>query len=423
MPSESVHLVGHIIDSLTLSKVLDTVLMHDGAYEVARFQMGRTKEEPSSAEIVVTAGDADTLERILHEIGRHGAVRVSPQDARCVAAPANGVFPDGFYSTTNLDTAVYLGGRWIAVEDIEMDCGIVCSSDGESDRARCIPIGDVRVGDRIVVGDTGVRVTPLPRVEPDSAFHFMGSGVSSERPKEIVVAAVARAMQESRARQERILFVGGPAIVHTGAGRCLEQLIRAGWIDVLFAGNALATHDIESALYGTSLGVNLSTGISDAHGHEHHLRAINAIRAAGGIQAAVHNGTLTRGVMHACVQAGVEVVLAGSIRDDGPMPEVITDTMEAQKAMRAAIRGVGIAVMVATTLHSVATGNLLRASITTICVDSDADTVIKLLDRGTHQAYGLVTDCEFFLKELTTQLGIPPPDTGAQPTIATNPTS
>lgn len=406
MVSETVILEGHIIDSLTLSRVLDTVLVLDGAYEVASFFMGRTKGEPSRAEIVVTAPDGPTLERILHDIGQLGAVRSAPTPVRLEPAPADGVFPEGFYSTTNLDTDIYAYGRWIPVRYIEMDCGIVVRDEPDGPTAWCVPIGSIVRGDRVVVGDTGVRVKPLPRIEPSSAFHFMGSGVSSERRKEIVVAAVARAMRETRESGKRILLVGGPAIIHTGAGQYLEALIRAGWVDVLFAGNALATHDIEHALYGTSLGVDMRTGLAAAHGHEHHLRAINAIRRAGGMAEAVRQGVLKSGVMHACVQRGIKVVLAGSIRDDGPLPEVITDTVAAQQAMREAVRDVGIAIMVATTLHSVATGNLLPATVTTICVDNAADTVIKLMDRGTHQAFGLVTDCEFFLKELAAQMGL-----------------
>jgi lysine-ketoglutarate reductase/saccharopine dehydrogenase-like protein (TIGR00300 family) len=232
----------------------------------------------------------------------------------------------------------------------------------------------------------------------------MGSEVSSERPKELIITGLAEAMRKAKEKGLKTLFVGGPAIIHTGAARHLEALISSGWIDVLFAGNALATHDIERALYGTSLGVELTTGAPTAHGHEHHLRTINTIRAAGGIRQAVEKGILTCGIMCACIRNNVDFILAGSIRDDGPLPDVITDSVRAQDAMRESVRGVGIAIMVATTLHSVATGNLLPASVQTICVDSDADTVIKLMDRGSHQAFGLVTDCEFFLKELSLQL-------------------
>lgn len=405
MVSETVYLDGHIVDSLTLSKVLDLILQHGGTYEIGRFQIGATRADASRAEISVRAPDAEQLDRILHIIGQHGATRPT-EEAQWLPAPAHGAFPDGFYATTNLETLVRLGGHWVPVEPIEMDCGIVLAEGPAGASARSVPIHRVRKGDRVVVGDPGVRVVPLPPGDPTSVFSFMGSDVSTERPKELVVAEVARRIREVRAAGRKVLFVGGPAIVHTGASRSLEHLIREGWIDVLFAGNALATHDIERALFGTSLGVELDTGTPAAHGHEHHLRAINAIRLAGGIRPAVEQALLTRGIMHACVERGVPYVLAGSIRDDGPLPDVITDSVVAQDRMRAYIPGVGIAIMVATTLHSVATGNLLPASVTTLCVDSDADTVIKLMDRGSHQAFGLVTDCEFFLKELAARLAV-----------------
>jgi lysine-ketoglutarate reductase/saccharopine dehydrogenase-like protein (TIGR00300 family) len=403
MPHETVSLDGHIVDSLTLSKVLDLVLLHGGTYEISKFHIGATRSDSSHAEITVTAESADQLESILHLIGQHGAARKS-QPALFEPAPMNGVFPDGFYSTTNLESFVRLPDQWIPVQNTEMDCAIVRRVSGKDCSAHCIPLHRVRKGDMIVVGDQGVRVTPPARSDPSDLFSFMGSEVSSERPKELIVEAVVEAMKETHAQGKRILLVGGPAIIHTGAARHLEAIIEGGWIDVLFAGNALATHDIEQSLFGTSLGVDLKTGTPTAHGHEHHLRAINAIRKAGSIKTAVESGLLKSGIMHACVKKNVDFVLAGSIRDDGPLPDVITDSVRAQDAMREQVRNVGVAIMVATTLHSVATGNLLPATVKTICVDSDADTVIKLMDRGTHQAFGLVTDCEFFVKELARRL-------------------
>ena len=403
MPAETIRLDGHIIDSLTLSKVLDIILRDGGQYRIARFHVGETRTDSSHAEIVVSAPDTTTLEHILHLVQQHGALRAGGE-AHTEPAPANGVFPEGFYATTNLETSVRTAGEWRHVENIEMDCGIVLEGEGSTIAARCMPMHRVRQGEKVVAGDSGVRVTPVERADPTDAFSFMGSDVSTERPKELIVAAIASAMQESRKAGRKILFVGGPAILHTNAGRYLEAIIKAGWIDILFAGNALATHDIERALYGTSLGVELTTGAPVAHGHEHHLRAINTIRGIGGIAKAVESGILKSGIMNACVTTKTKFVLAGSIRDDGPLPDVITDSVAAQDAMREGVRGVGVALLVATTLHSVAAGNLLPASVRTVCVDSDADTVIKLMDRGTHQAFGLVTDCEFFLKELAARL-------------------
>jgi lysine-ketoglutarate reductase/saccharopine dehydrogenase-like protein (TIGR00300 family) len=403
MYTELITLDGHIIDSLTLSKVLDILVAEGVDYEIREFRIGKSREETSHAEILVRAPSEEQLQRALHEVQQHGAV-ISQDNARVQPAPQDGVFPDGFYSTTNLETFVRIEGIWVPVERIEMDCGIRVRRTDTGWRAECVPLHWARKGDLFVVGNAGVRVTPMPRREAESVFHFMGSEVSIEKPKTRIVQAVARAVRDTKTRGQKVLFVGGPAIVHTGAAPYLERMIRAGWIDVLFAGNALATHDIERALYGTSLGVALDTGVPETHGHEHHLRAINTIRAAGGIRAAVERGILKSGIMHACVVAGVHFVLAGSIRDDGPLPDVITDVVQAQDAMRDAVRGVGLALMVATTLHSIATGNLLPASVTTFCVDANADTVIKLTDRGSHQAFGIVTDCAFFLKELATQL-------------------
>ncbi len=400
MPSEVVRLEGHIIDSLTLSKVLDIILREGGEYHIQRFVMGATRSDSSHADIEVSAPDTATLDKILHMTQQHGVQR-STGEVNLVPAPKDGVLPEGFYSTTNLPTRIRISAAWKPVDPIEMDCAIVVKSD---DYVECLPMHRVNKGDRVVVGDQGVHVTPVERRDPDDAFGFMGSEVSTERPKALVVAAIVQAMLDARAQGGRILFVGGPAILHTGAGRFLEAIIKAGWIDVLFAGNALATHDIERALFGTSLGVEIATGNSMAHGHENHLRAINRVRGCGSIRAAVEEGVLTSGIMHACITTNTDYVLAGSIRDDGPLPDVITDVIKAQDAMRSQVKGVAVALMVATTLHSVATGNLLPASVRTLCVDSDADSVIKLMDRGTHQAFGIVTDCEFFLKELAARL-------------------
>jgi len=211
-------------------------------------------------------------------------------------------------------------------------------------------------------------------------------------------------MREVRAAGKKILWVGGPAVVHTGAAPAMVALVRAGFVDIVFAGNALATHDIESALFGTSLGVDLAKGSGVPHGHEHHIRAINTIRRCGSIAGAVEQGVLTSGVMHAVVKAGKRFVLVGSVRDDGPLPDVYTDVLEGQRAMRAELGGVGFALMVATMLHSIATGNLLPASVPLVCVDINPATVTKLSDRGSAQATGIVTDVGLFLEQLAMEL-------------------
>jgi len=326
--------------------------------------------------------------------------RDEPVDAELVVADLDGVFPEGFYATTNFPTEVRIGGAWHAVPHLEMDVGLVVR-DGTG---HATPMHRVRVGDAVVVGQAGVRVVTAPSAGEGDAFRFMSSGVSTERPKARMIAEVAAAMKAARAAGQRILFVGGPAIVHSGSAPRLEALVRAGWIDALFAGNALAAHDIEAAMYGTSLGVDLARGAGVPHGHEHHLRAINRVRRAGSIARAVEEGLISRGIMHACVTTKTAFVLAGSIRDDGPLPDVVTDVVQAVDRMRELARGAGVAIVVATTLHGVATGNLLPAGVATFCVDTSADTVIKLVDRGTHQAVGIVTDCEYFLSELARAL-------------------
>jgi lysine-ketoglutarate reductase/saccharopine dehydrogenase-like protein (TIGR00300 family) len=400
--SEEVEVRGHIVDSLLLPKILDRILLMGGTFEIRECRIGVRRSDPSYARIAIMADRSDVLDSILGDLIEHGASPVHPEDARTVAADIDGAFPEGFYSTTNQPTQVRLHGHWIAVADQEMDCGIVV--DRATAGAHCIPMNRVKAGMSIVVGHAGVRVLPVQRSREVGMFGFMGSTVSSEKPKSISMRGVVEAIGSTRSEGKKVLLVGGPAIVHTGSAGHVARLIKEHWIQVLFAGNALATHDIEQALYGTSLGVSLAHGEPIEHGHEHHLRAINTIRRLGGIAQAVEKGILTSGIMYECVKAGIDVVLAGSIRDDGPLPEVITDTLVAQDRMRAAIKDVGFALLIATALHSIATGNLLPAWVKVVCVDINPATVTKLSDRGTFQTIGLVTDVEPFLRSLAAEL-------------------
>jgi lysine-ketoglutarate reductase/saccharopine dehydrogenase-like protein (TIGR00300 family) len=400
MVSEIVELKGHIIDSLSLPRVLDAILSHRGDFEFEDVSIGRTRTEQSRVRIRVRAPDAETLEEVLVYIEREGANRLDQGDAALAPAPAYGVLPDRFYATTNLPTRVRVEGSWIQVEQIEMDCGIVI----REGRAVTTPMNRARKGDMIVVGHEGVRVEARPRAREAGVFEFMTSAVSSEKPKAAMVAAVARMIGETRRAGRKVLLVAGPAIVHAGSTEAVARMIKSGCIDVLFAGNALPLHDIEAAIYGTSLGISVEEGKPAAEGHEHHLRAVNTMRAVGSIAEAVRQGIVTRGIMYECVQAGVPYVLAGSIRDDGPLPDVITDTLAAQDAMREHIPGLGLALMVATTLHSVATGNLLPAEVEVVAVDINPAVVTKLADRGTSQAIGVVTDAALFMLELVRAL-------------------
>jgi lysine-ketoglutarate reductase/saccharopine dehydrogenase-like protein (TIGR00300 family) len=399
---EEVEVRGHIIDSLILPKILDSIAGSGGSFKIKEIMIGQGRNDPSRALLEVRADDEQVLQKILAQIADHGAVPTEVRDCRLVAADIAGAFPEDFYSTTNQRTEVRVAGHWLEVADQEMDCAIVV--DVPAMAARCLAMADTRVGDRIVVSHAGVRVFPEERSRGPQTFEFMGSNVSTEKPKNVAIRQIARQLAENRAAGGRTAIVAGPAVIHTGSGEFLEQIIRMGYVNLLLAGNALATHDIEQALFGTSLGVYLDRGILAESGHAHHLRAINRIRRLGGIRPAVEKGELRAGVMFECVRHGVDYLLAGSIRDDGPLPDVVTDVLVAQQLMREKLRGVSFCLMVATTLHSIAVGNLLPSWVRVVCVDINPSTAIKLADRGTFQTVSLVTDVAPFLRALVEEL-------------------
>lgn len=402
--AEEIVLEGHIIDSWVLPRVFDTIMDLGGEFEVTEMRVGRHKGETSFARMHVFADQEAQLQDIIAALQSYGAELVSSGDVQTAPAPCDGALPDNFYSTTNLPTQVRIKGHWVDVEGTEMDLAIVV--DREAVRAVPRPMAQVQAGDDVVVGHAGIRVIPLARARTGDAFSFMLSTVSSERPKKLAIADIAREMRAVRDRGGRILFVAGPAIVHSGAALHLAALIREGFVHALFGGNAIAVHDIESTLYGTSLGVNLADGLPVEGGHRNHMQAINAVCRAGSIDALVESGQLRSGIMYEALRADIDVVLAGSIRDDGPLPGVITDSILAQQRMREAVQGLDLAIMVATMLHSIATGNLLPARVKTVIVDINPAVVTKLADRGTFQAVGLVTDAELFLRELAKVLGL-----------------
>jgi lysine-ketoglutarate reductase/saccharopine dehydrogenase-like protein (TIGR00300 family) len=396
--SEEVTLEGHIIDSWTLPRAFDTIMDMGGSFDVLEIQVGRAKDEVSFARLKVQAATDKKLESILVALQSFGAVLASRDDVAYLPAPANGVLPPDFYSTTHLPTQVRLTGRWVNVQNTEMDLAIVVSP--AYSEAHMIPSSAVCQGELVVVGHDGIRILPPQRSREREIFSFMGSNVSSEHPKRLVILEIAKQMREIRSRGGKILIVAGPAIVHSGAGPHLAKMIRDGYVQVLFGGNAIATHDVESVLFGTSLGVCLHNGRPVPGGHRNHMAAINAIRTVGSLREAVESGVLHEGIMYECIQNNVDVVLAGSVRDDGPMPDVITDTAKAQVRMRSALEGVEMVLMIATMLHSIATGNMLKASVKVVAVDINPAVVTKLADRGTFQALGLVTDAELFVREL-----------------------
>jgi lysine-ketoglutarate reductase/saccharopine dehydrogenase-like protein (TIGR00300 family) len=391
-------LTGHIIDSMMLPQIMDMVMDLGGNFTIEELRVGQHKNDTSLCRMEVVADSPELLDRIVQRARALGASAESEQPVAVKAVEQEGVFPEGFYSTSNLPTEVLIDGQWAPVENIEMDAAIAV--DREAKRAWCIVFQDAKLGMDVVIGYQGVRVTPLERSRQTEIFSFMSSEVSAEKPKKVLIGGVADEMRQIHEAGGRILVVAGPAVVHTGAGRYLSRLIELGFVQVLFAGNALAVHDVESALFGTALGVNVESGLAIQHGHENHMRAINRVRAAGGLRQMVETGQLKSGVMKSAIDHGVDIVLAGSVRDDGPLPDVITDMVEAQKRMRSSLRGVRLALMLSTMLHSIATGNMLPAGVRTVCVDINPAVVTKLADRGSWQSIGLVTDVESFLREL-----------------------
>jgi lysine-ketoglutarate reductase/saccharopine dehydrogenase-like protein (TIGR00300 family) len=399
MFSETVVLRGHIIDSLILPKVLDQILTQGGEFKIGEIRIGQNRVDQSYARIEVSAPTHEALDNIVLRLRQHGAEIVEKADVQLAPAPADGVFPKDFYVTTNEQTFITLDGAEIEVHPALMDCAVVV--DRAARRATARKFHEVNRGMEIVVGHQGIKVVPVQRSTAHTdVFEFMSTNISLEKPKSGVIREMATELQRARTEGGKILVVAGPAIVHSGAVPHLEKLIELGFVDLLFGGNALALHDIENALFGTSLGINLERGSLAERGHENQMRAINAIREAGSISGAVETGTLNSGIMAACVRHGVEFVLAGSIRDDGPLPEVISDTLEAQNAMRGKLTGVTTALMMGTMLHSMAVANLLPASVKTLCVDVNPVAVSRLTERSTFQSLGLVSDLEPFLREL-----------------------
>ena len=391
---------GHLIDSNILNGIFDKVIERGGAFEVLNFSIGRTNDEFSRISLKVSAPTAAGLQRLVEDLMQLGCNPVQERDAIVRVADRPGCVPDDFYSTTNMRTHVRVGGRWLEVERQRMDAVIVI----EGEHAVCRKLREVRPGDAVVCGLEGIRVTPEFRERDRADFAFMSNEISSERRVEASVGRIAALMRDARARGRRIVFVAGPVVVHTGGATYFTELIRQGWVDVVLAGNALAVHDAELALFGTSLGVDLEAGVPVQGGHRHHMRAINAINRAGGIKPAVDTGVLTSGVMVECVRAGVEFVLAGSIRDDGPIADTITDIAVAQDRYADVLASAGLVIVLSTMLHGIGVGNMLPAWIPVVCVDINPAVVTKLSDRGSSQTIGLVTDVGLFLHQLAKKL-------------------
>lgn len=392
---------GHLIDSMILTKIFDVIMDLDGEFQVQEFKVGKRKKDESYAKLLIQGKSQKHLDEILESVYREGATSKIQQKITLKQAPKDMVMPDNFYSTTNNRTDVFHKGKWIKVENMMMDKCIVV----KGQRAWCSPIREIKKGDMIIVGENGIRITPPERPrEGVNLFQFMGSNSSSERPTQHIARKVAHDIYKTKKEKGKIVLVGGPAIVHTGASDSIATLIRLGFIDGVLAGNALAVHDIEYSTLGTSLGMNVQNGTLAVRGHRNHMQAINSVFKAGSISKMVSNGTLKKGIMYECVKRKIPFVLAGSLRDDGPLPDVMTDMIAAQKKYKEILKNAKMVIMISTMLHSIATGNMLPAEVKVIVVDINQPTVTKLMDRGTWQALGIVSDVGAFLPLVTQEI-------------------
>lgn len=390
---EVVEAEGHLIDSQLMEQIFDTVVEYGGRFEVDQFRIGKTNSDPSYLRLKVDAPSYEQMEKMLQQLLGFGCSPVDSADVVLSTVECDRCAPDDFYSTTNHRTLVRLNQRWTEVRNQRMDALIVVDEQG----AVCRRLRDIRAGDRVVVGMRGIRVMPEGKERDRLAFAFMSNGVSSERRVETAVRQTAALMRQVREQGKKIVVVAGPVVVHTGGGTGLASLIRGGWVDAVLSGNALGVHDVEAALLGTSLGLRLTDGRQDEHGHRNHMRAINAIYKAGNIRKAVEAGKLTKGILYECVKAGVPFVLAGSLRDDGPLPDTITDMNIAQDAYAEQIRGAGLIIALGSMLHAIATGNMTPGWVKIVCVDINPAVATKVSDRGTGQAVGVVADVGLFL--------------------------
>jgi len=399
--AQEIEVQGHLIDSSILTKIFDKIMDLQGEFQVQEIKIGEKKGDTSFARLLITGKNQKQLDEILETVYRLGAVSKIQKEITLKKSPKNCVMPDNFYSTTNNHTNVFHKGRWIPVENMMMDKCIVV----KSRRAFCVPVRDVKKDDLIIVGESGVKITPPERPrEGVNVFEFMGSSSSSERPTQHIAKKVADDIYNTKKKGGKIVIVGGPAIVHTGADDAVSELIRSGYIDGVLAGNALAVHDIEYATLGTSLGMNVHDATLAYHGHRNHMDTINAVFKAGSIANMVKTKKLTKGIMYECVKRNVPFVLAGSIRDDGPLPDVITDVAQAQREYKKILKDASMVIMISTMLHSIATGNMLPANVKVIVVDISQPTVTKLMDRGTWQALGIVSDVGAFLPMVVQQI-------------------
>lgn len=407
IPSRVIHLEGHLLDSGLVNRVLDTIVESGGSFQVLQFNLGEQRQSPSQADIRVMAPDAEVMDAIMAQLITLGAILPPSEvcDATLETVTQAGVAPDDFYVTTIYPTEVRVGGEWVRVQNQRMDGAIVVRSTPEGTVAECRILRDLQVGDRVVVGVEGIRTIRKTESQRNTQeFTFMGSGVSSERRVELVVEQIAWELRRIRDQGGKVIVVAGPVVIHTGGGEHLAKLIREGYVQGLLGGNAIAVHDMEQAIMGTSLGVDMQRGVPVRGGHRHHLKVINTIRRCGSIANAVAQGILTSGVMYECIKNNVPFVLAGSIRDDGPLPDTIMDLIAAQREYARLIQGANMILMLSSMLHSIGVGNMTPAGVKLVCVDINPAVVTKLADRGSVESVGVVTDVGLFLSLMVQQL-------------------
>jgi len=399
--SKIIEVKGHLIDSLVLTKIFDSVMDLEGKFEVMKISVGKLKTDESYAKLKIIGKNNAHLNEIITALHREGATTKTQKNCKTKTATRNMVFPDKFYSTTNNHTSIYHNNKWINVDNMMMDKCIIV----KGNKATCVPIREVRKGDKVLIGEDGIKVsTPERPREGMNVFQFMGSGSSSERPTQHIARKVAEDIMKTKKQGGKIILVGGPAIVHTGASDAVAMMIKSGHINAVLAGNALAVHDVEYATLGTSLGMRVKDGTLAVRGHRNHMDAINSVFKAGSLKKMVQQKKLTRGIMYECIKNKIPFVLAGSLRDDGPLPDVITDIAESQREYKKVLKGASMVIMVSTMLHSIATGNMLPANVKVIVIDINQPTVTKLMDRGTWQALGIVTDVGAFLPMVANQI-------------------
>jgi len=397
---EVVEAQGHLIDSHIMEEIFDKVVEYNGRFEVEEFRIGRTNDDPTYLRLKVETPTAEEMDRLLSQLLGLGCSPVDSGDAQLKTVERDRCAPEDFYSTTNHRTLVKLGSQWVEAQNQRMDALIVVNGGV----AVCRRLRDVKAGDQVVSGMRGIRVVPEAKERDRHSFSFMSNEISSERQAETAVRQTAALIERVREQGLKVVVVAGPVCVHTGGTRGLSKLIREGFVDVLLSGNALGVHDVESALLGTSLGIRMADGRQEEHGHRNHMRAINAIYHCGSVAGAVEAGRLQSGILYECVKKGVPFVLAGSLRDDGPLPDTITDMNKAQDAYAEHLKGAGIVLCLGTMLHSIATGNMLPSWVKIVCVDINPAVATKVSDRGTGQAVGVVTDVGLFLDGLSKEL-------------------